>query len=119
MSEKPEVEIQATAYFKTNLKMLVKRYRGIRKDLQPILDQLSAGEVIGDQVPGVGYRVYKVRVQNRDSQRGKRGGYRLLYYLCAETSILLITIYSKSEQSDIATATIREIIAEYQTDFSN
>ena len=46
MSEKPKVEIQATAYFRTNLKMLVKRYRGIRKDLQPVLDQLSAGEII-------------------------------------------------------------------------
>jgi mRNA-degrading endonuclease RelE of RelBE toxin-antitoxin system len=114
MSEKPKVQIEATTYFRNNLRTLAKRYRGIRKDLQPVLDHLVAGQIIGEQVPGVGYSVYKVRVPNRDSQRGKRGGYRLLYYLRTETSVLLITIYSKSDQSDIAAPTIREIITQYQ-----
>jgi mRNA-degrading endonuclease RelE of RelBE toxin-antitoxin system len=116
MSNQPGIQVEATVYFSTNLKTLAKRYRNIRKDVQPLLDQLAAGQVLGEQVPNVGYPVYKVRVPNRDSQRGKRGGYRLLYYLCTETSILLITIYSKSDQGDIAATTIREIITEYQAD---
>jgi len=114
MGERSSVQVVATAYFRNNLRALAKRYRSIRKDVEPVLEQLAIGKVLGDQVPGVGYPVYKVRVPNRDSQRGKRGGYRLLYYLQTETSVLLITIYSKSDQGDIAAATIGEIIAEYQ-----
>ncbi|MGA1262730.1 MAG: type II toxin-antitoxin system RelE/ParE family toxin [Prochlorothrix sp.] len=114
MSEPPEMQIEATANFQKNLRALAKRYRSIRKDIQPVLDQLAAGQMVGDLVTGVGDAVYKVRVPNRDSQRGKRGGYRLLYYLRTETAVVLVTIYSKSEQSDVAISTIQELIAQYQ-----
>lgn len=38
--------------------------------------------------------------------------YRLLYYLQTPTEIILVTIYSKSEQSDISAEEIRRILKE-------
>ena len=55
-----------------------RRYRRIRSDIQPIIEQLEAGETPGDQIQGRGYKVYKVRVRNSAAKRGKSG---LLYLL--------------------------------------
>jgi mRNA-degrading endonuclease RelE of RelBE toxin-antitoxin system len=67
-----------------------------------------------DQIPGVGYAVFKLRVRNSDTQKGKSGGYRLIYYVKTETGIILLTVYVKSEQVDIAAEDIRNIITEYE-----
>jgi mRNA-degrading endonuclease RelE of RelBE toxin-antitoxin system len=52
-----------------------------------------------------------VRVRNSAAKRGKSGGYRIIYYLETEIDILLVTIYSKTDQSDIAADEIRRIIS--------
>ena len=70
--------------------------------------------MIGDHITGSGYSIFKVRVRNRDSSKGKRSGYRLLYYLKTPTNVILITIYSKSEQSDISVKQIQQILKEFQ-----
>ena len=80
--------------------------------MQPVLDSLAAGEIIGDQIPGVSLPVFKARIPNRDAQRGKSGGYRLIHYLKEAERILLVTIYTKSDQSDISADQIRTIIAQ-------
>jgi mRNA-degrading endonuclease RelE of RelBE toxin-antitoxin system len=109
-----EIEIRFTPEFKRNLRMLAKKYRHIRSDIQPILTQLQEGKFIGDQIPRTGYTIYKVRVLNRDLKKGKRSGYRLVYYLQTKTSIILITIYSKTEQSDVSAAQVRQIISKFE-----
>ncbi len=100
-------------HFAQDFKYLQKRYRGIASDLHPLLDQLRNGETPGDQITGVQYRVYKARIRNRDAGRGKSGGYRVIYYLETLDQAVLLTIYSKSDQSDISAQTIRQIIQEY------
>lgn len=67
----------------------------------------------GDQIPDIGYAVFKLRVRNSDTQKGKSGGYRLIYYVKTAMAIILLTIYTKSEQVDIAADDLRSIIAEY------
>ena len=106
----PPVEIRFTPEFKRNLRTLSKRYRYIRSDIEPILEKLQSGIFVGDQIPRTGFTLYKVRIRNRDAQRGKSGGYRLIYYLQTSHSITLITLYSKSEQSDISVTELRRII---------
>ena len=106
------IELKFTPEFKRNLRVLARKYRHIQTDVQPVIDQIQAGVFIGDQVPGTGFTIYKVRVQNTDIQKGKRSGYRLIYYLSTDTSIILVTIYSKTEQSDISAEQIRRIIKE-------
>jgi mRNA-degrading endonuclease RelE of RelBE toxin-antitoxin system len=112
MSSDPASPLQVTftPEFKRNLRQLAKKYRHIKSDLQPVLDQVASGSKPGDQVPGVRYEVFKVRAKNSDASKGKSGGYRLIYYVKSEIERVLVTVYSKTEQADIAPEEIREII---------
>lgn len=105
-----------TPEFKRNLRVLSKKYRHIRDDIEPLIDTLQNGELPGDLVTGTSYTIFKVRVPNRDVQRGKSGGYRIIYYLQTQTDIILVTIYSKTEQADISAAQIRRIVNEFETE---
>jgi mRNA-degrading endonuclease RelE of RelBE toxin-antitoxin system len=108
--ETPQIQILFSDEFKTRLRTLIKRYRSIRTDIKPLLDELQSGNLIGDQIPGTGYTVFKVRLKNSDIQKGKSGGYRVIYQLRGDTYILLVVIYSKSDQDDIPANQIRDII---------
>jgi mRNA-degrading endonuclease RelE of RelBE toxin-antitoxin system len=114
MPTDPPLQVIASARFQRDLRLLAKRYRSIRQDVQPVLEQLQSGELPGVQVSGLGCTIFKVRLRNRDVQKGKSGGYRLIYYIKMVDQIVLITIYSKSDQGDIAAAEIQEIIAEFE-----
>lgn len=94
---------------------LCKRFRNIRSDVQPIIEQLQQGNFVGDRISGFGeeYFVYKLRVRNSNIQKGKSAGYRLIYQVESPTSILLLTIYSKSDREDIGANEIRDIIADF------
>ncbi|MDJ0898862.1 MAG: type II toxin-antitoxin system RelE/ParE family toxin [Xenococcus sp. MO_188.B8] len=109
------IEVEFTAKFKRNIKILAKRYRRIRSDIQPIIEQLQSGKLPGDRVSGVGYTIFKLRVKNSDISQGKSGGYRIIYYLKTKTTIILITIYSKSDREDISADEIKEIVNEYDS----
>lgn len=108
--EIPQIQIVFSDEFKTRLRTLIKRYRSIRTDIQPLLNELQSGNFIGDQIPGTGYTVFKVRLKNSDIQKGKSGGYRVIYQFRGDTYILLVVIYSKSDQDDIPANQIRDII---------
>lgn len=103
----PPVEVAFTPEFKRNLRQLARKYPQIKSDIQPVLDALTQGATPGDQIPGVRYTVFKVRVKNSDNRKGKSGGYGLIYQRVNERLVVLITIYSKTEQSDIALREIR------------
>ncbi|WP_045214468.1 addiction module antitoxin [Desulfonatronovibrio magnus] len=105
-------EVSFTFEFKRNLRALAKKYRSIKADLQPLIDSLEDGELPGDQIPGVHLAIFKVRIQNTDIQKGKRSGYRCIYYLKTRDQIILVTIYSKLDQSDVSGKRIKEILSE-------
>ncbi len=104
--------------FEEKLYRLSKRFRNIRFDVQPVLEQLQQGEVVGDRIAGIGeeYFVYKVRVRNSNIQKGKSAGYRLIYQVESPTSILLLTIYSKSDREDIGANEIRDIVTNFYSE---
>jgi mRNA-degrading endonuclease RelE of RelBE toxin-antitoxin system len=114
MTDQPLIQVETSPTFNRNLRTLAKKYRSIRNDIQPVIEQLEQGELPGDQIPGVGYAVFKLRVRNSDTQKGKSGGYRLIYYIKTATGIILLTVYAKSEQVDIAADDIQSIITEYE-----
>jgi len=111
--EIPSIPILFSDEFKDRLRTLTKRYRSIRIDLKPLIDDLQAGNFIGDQIPGIGYVVFKVRIKNSDIQKGKSSGYRVIYQLKDNSSILMLLIYAKSDQSDIAAKQVRDIINKF------
>ncbi|WP_058997714.1 type II toxin-antitoxin system RelE/ParE family toxin [Leptolyngbya sp. NIES-2104] len=108
----PTVEVVAASSFKRELKGLKKRYPSIRSDLEPTLKQLEAGQTPGDQISGVKDTVYKVRIPNRDANRGKSGGYPVIYYIRTPIKVLLVAIYSKSERSGISASEVKELIGQ-------
>lgn len=103
-------EIRFTPEFQRKLKALSKRYRQIKNDLLPVFESLSQGEILGDRIPGIGFTVMKVRIKNSDNQKGKSAGYRLIYWLELSTSLVMLDIYSKSDQADVEVIEIRQII---------
>jgi len=114
-NEQPSVLIDLTPEYKQNLRDLSKRFRNIRSDVEPIIEQLQQGNIVGDRIAGIGeeYIVYKVRVRNTNIQKGKSAGYRLVYQLESPISILLLTVYSKSDREDIGINEIRDIVANF------
>jgi mRNA-degrading endonuclease RelE of RelBE toxin-antitoxin system len=74
--------------------------------------QKTSLKSVSPRISVIRFRSDKVRVRNSDLQKGKSAGYRLLYYLQTNSSIILITIYSKSDQSDISSAEVRRIVGE-------
>jgi mRNA-degrading endonuclease RelE of RelBE toxin-antitoxin system len=111
-SEATRVSVEFTGAFKRHLRALSKKYRHIRSDIHPVIERVQSGEFVGDRIQGTQYVVFKVRVRNRDIQKGKSSGYRLLYQVKAPESVLLVTIYSKLDQADISADQIRKIISE-------
>jgi mRNA-degrading endonuclease RelE of RelBE toxin-antitoxin system len=107
-------DILLTPQFQKDLKQLAKRYRSIRKDLEPLVTQLKAGDLVGDKLSGLSREVFKVRLTNSDIRKGKSAGYRVIYYIKTKTSIVLIAIYSKSDLSDISNQFIEEIIRAFE-----
>jgi mRNA-degrading endonuclease YafQ of YafQ-DinJ toxin-antitoxin module len=49
------MEIKYTEAFKRQLKQLSRRYRHIKKDIEPIIDAVIVGEIPSDQITGTDY----------------------------------------------------------------
>ncbi|MFT5162812.1 MAG: mRNA-degrading endonuclease RelE of RelBE toxin-antitoxin system [Alteromonadaceae bacterium] len=110
-----KMKVEYSEAFKRQLKRLARKYRQIKKDIKPVIDALEAGDICGDQVTGVNYTLYKVRAVNSDSKRGKSGGYRVIYYLKTQTRCILVTLYSKAEQSDISANDLERILKDIES----
>jgi len=112
MPNNSPVLVSFTTRFEKDIRRLAKRYRSINEDIQGLIQQLEGGELPGEQIPNFEKAVFKVRVKDSDIQKGKSGGYRVIYYLKTEQQIILVTLYSKSERSDITVTEIRGILSQ-------
>lgn len=113
LTESFPIEIRLTPDFRKQVRKLEKRYRKLQSDLQPILIQIQVGEIIGDRLQGIDAEVFKVRIRNSDVNRGKSGGYRMIYWLKLPECVVLLDIYSKSDRDDVQINIIQNIINEF------
>lgn len=111
------MEIILTRQFKDDIKFYKRRkkYLKIDADVRPVIDELRAGNIVGDKLEGLSLpantAAYKVRLPNSSINVGKSGGFRLLYYIAIGDEIYLLTIYSKKDDNRIPTdAQIAELI---------
>ena len=114
MSDDSPVTVEFTPGFKRNLRRLARKYRSIRSDLSPLIDEIVTGLLPGRRIPRSKYHILKARVASSDLQRGKSGGYRVIYLVEADRRVL-ITVYAKTEQGDVSEDDLRRIIAETET----
>lgn len=82
-----------------------RKFKKILDDINSILPDLEAGNIIGDKLSGFnlpeGAALYKVRIANTSANVGKSNGFRLIYYLAIGDEIYLLTIYSKKDDERI------------------
>ena len=97
--------------FDRDLKRLKRKYPSVVPEVNNLIQQLRSVDVLpGDKVAGVGYDVYKVRLRNTSARIGKSGGFRVIYYVRVASSVVMLTIYSKTDQSVVSPSDIRVII---------
>ena len=100
--------------FLRQAKQLRKKYHRLDSDLTPLFELLHRGETPGDRIPGVDTElVYKVRLKSTDQAKGKRGGYRVVYYLQTRDSVVMLSIYVKNKQADLSSDRIVQMIKEF------
>lgn len=105
--------VRIALQFEKPLKRLSRKYPALLKEVVQLIEHLKNDERPGDKIPNVGYDVYKVRLKNPSAGRGKSGGFRVIYYVQIAHHIILLTIYSKTEQTDISPEEIRRTLQEF------
>jgi len=104
-------EVHLTETFQKSIKALKKEYPHVKDD---VLDQIKALEkdpAIGDPIPAWNKEIWKVRVASSDVKRGKRGGFRLIYFWKAgETKIYLLVAYFKGEKTETTKKEIETLL---------
>ena len=99
-----EVKILNTA--KKDIKKLSKKYPKIKIDLLNLIDSLENNPFLGISL---GDSFYKIRIKNSSVNKGKSGGFRVIYYVVLDDEeVLLLKLFSKS---DIETLSNNEIVA--------
>lgn len=95
--------------FDRQLKRLAKKYPSIKNDIAKLGLELAENPASGKEIlPGC----YKIRLTIQSKRKGKSGGARVITHVhISQTSVYLLTIYDKSEKSDISDNDIRELLA--------
>ena len=97
--------------FQKQIRHLRRKYPSVSAEVRDLVFRLQAGERPGDEVPDVGYAgVYKERLRNRSAQRGKQGGFRVIYYAQLVDLVFLLLIYSKTEVDNISAHEIKVVL---------
>lgn len=111
-----KVELGFSQNFRNQVERLRRKYPHIAADLGPLFQQIRNGETPGDKIPGVGFSVYKARAANSDANRGKSGGYRVIYYLRTANRTYIIGVYTKSEIENMGASAIRALVRDVEAE---
>ena len=97
--------------FQKSIKALKKKYPHVKDDLLRQVKELEVDPSAGDPIPGWNKEVWKVRVASSDVKKGKRGGYRLIYFWKAsEMKVYLLVAYFKGEKAEISKTEIENLL---------
>ena len=83
-----------------------RKFKHIEDDVNGEVEKIEEGTLVGDAMYDVhlndGEDVYKVRAVNTDTKKGKRNGYRIIYYAIKnEKVVYLLTVYYKKDDKRI------------------
>jgi mRNA-degrading endonuclease RelE of RelBE toxin-antitoxin system len=91
--------VEVTALFEKQLKRLSKKFPSLKKEYSDLVILLKKNPVQGTFI---GNNCYKIRLAIASKGKGKSGGARVITHLqVVKAKIFLLSIYDKSEQSDI------------------
>ena len=103
-------QVDTIAHFERQAKRLKKKFPSLKEEINDLIDSLEE-----DPFQGVPMRdgFYKIRLAIRSKGTSKRGGARVItcVKVVAET-VYLVSIYDKSEQSDVADSELERLLKE-------
>jgi mRNA-degrading endonuclease RelE of RelBE toxin-antitoxin system len=100
--------IELTANFKKEAKRLSKKYPSFKSELSELIEQLEVNPTLGTPL---GNDIYKIRLAIASKNKGKSGGARVLTFVkITQTTVLLFSVYSKSEIDNLSDKAIKELI---------
>ena len=113
------VNVVTTENFRREAKKLIKKYQSLKKELQELIKLLEKEPRSGTKI---GEDTYKLRLAVKSKGKGKSGGMRVITYVDVEveleeeelTVVYLMSIYDKSNTSNIADKLLKQLIKEVQ-----
>lgn len=101
-------KIQTITSFDREYKRLAKKYRSLKEDIAELGADLTDNPLQGEPL---GKDCYKIRLKIKSKGKGKSGGARIItcVKVIAET-VILVSIYDKSEREDIADGLLLELL---------
>jgi mRNA-degrading endonuclease RelE of RelBE toxin-antitoxin system len=98
--------------FNRESKRLIRKYPSLRFEIENLGNELIINPFQGTPI-GKGF--YKIRVSIKSKGKGKRAGGRVITFIkvVAET-VYLVSIYDKSEKSDISDADLDDLFGEIE-----
>lgn len=101
-------DVIATEPFERKLKKLAKKYKSLKTDLAPVINELTDNPTLGTSI---GKDCYKIRIAISSKRKGKSGGARLITYVrVIKEKVFLLDIYDKSDQATISDKELRLLI---------
>ncbi|MBP3767416.1 MAG: addiction module toxin RelE [Prevotella sp.] len=103
--------------FEKRAKDLARKYKSFESDYESFLNELEKNPFGGESL---GHHIYKNRMSIASKGKGKSGGARVITYnlrqpTADEIVITLMSIYDKSEISNISDAYLRSLIQEIES----
>jgi mRNA-degrading endonuclease RelE of RelBE toxin-antitoxin system len=111
-----KVTIKYLAEFQRLAKDLKRKYKSFKDDYDTFLDELERNPFGGEPL---GHHTYKNRMAIASKGKGKSGGARVITYNVKQVTedevvITLMTIYDKSEISNVSDAYIRSLVQQIE-----
>jgi len=92
--------ILITDNFKKEFKRLSRKFSSLRVEIETLRNEILDHPQLGTPI---GHGFYKIRLSIASKGKGKRGGGRVITFVkVLDETVFLVSVYDKSEQSDIA-----------------
>jgi mRNA-degrading endonuclease RelE of RelBE toxin-antitoxin system len=107
-------KIYLSENFKKEVKILIKKYASLKKELEKLFVELEENPFMGTSI---GNNIFKIRLAIASKNKGKSGGARILSYVkVVDSSLLLFSIYNKGEKETVSDSEIEMLINKHFED---
>ena len=109
--------VRTTEDFDKQVARLARKFPALLDEVAEFIARLRRDDLV--QLPGrrirrTGFTVYKERLPNRSARRGKRGGFRIYYWVRKRDHLVLVAICSKTEHEGFIESELSRLIADIE-----
>jgi mRNA-degrading endonuclease RelE of RelBE toxin-antitoxin system len=101
-------KVELAESFKKHAKRLLRKFPSLKTEITNLIFSLETNTAQGTDL---GNNCYKIRLAIKSKQKGKSGGARIISYVTiVNETVILLTIYDKSEREDISDEELQQLI---------